>query len=76
MEKSDRYREMENRFRKLAETNPKDRDKFLSHAEGWRSLADTSDYIAAQKIEIQTTIDAIAYPTLSTKNLSLSDYNE
>ena len=76
MHKSDRYREMENRFRKLAETNPKDRDKFLSHAEGWRSLADTSDFIAAREIEIQATIDAIAHPTLSTKNLALWDYSE
>ena len=76
MHKSDRYRGMESRFRKLAETNPKDRDKFLSHAEGWRSLADTSDFIAAREIEIQATIDAIAHPTLSTKNLALWDYSE
>lgn len=76
MHKSDRFREMENRFRKLAETNPKDRDKLLSHAEGWRSLAETSDFIAAREIEIQATIDAIAHPTLSTKNLALWDYSE
>lgn len=71
MHKSDRHREMENRFRKLAETNPKDRDKFLSYAEGWRSLADTSDSIAARENEIQTTIDSIAHPTLSTKKLGI-----
>ena len=76
MHKSDRYRGMESRFRKLAETNPKDREKFLSYAEGWRSLADTSDFIAAREIEIQATIDAIAQPTLSTKNLELWDYGE
>jgi len=74
--KSDRYRGMESRFRKLAETNPKDREKFLSYAEGWRSLADTSDFIAAREIEIQATIDAIAHPTQSTKNLALWDYSE
>ena len=76
MHKSDRYREMENRFRKLAQTNPKDRDKFLSCADGWRFLADKADFIATQKIEIQTTIDAIAHPTLSTKNLAFWDYSE
>ena len=76
MHKSDRYREIENKFRKLAETNPQDRDKHLNQADGWRFLADKADFIAAQKIEIQTTIDAIAHPTLSTKNLALWDYSE
>ena len=69
MRKSDRYRKLEDRFRKLAETSPKDRDKFIGHAEGWRYLADTSDFIAAQKNEIQTKIDAIAHSELSTKKV-------
>lgn len=69
MRKSDRYRKLEDRFRKLAETSPRDRDKFICHAEGWRYLADTSDFIAAQKSEIQTKIDAIVHSELSTKHL-------
>jgi hypothetical protein len=51
--KSDSYRELENKFRKLAETSPQDRSKYLSVAAGWHSLADTSDFVAAQKCEIQ-----------------------
>ena len=72
MHKSDRYRELENKFRKLAETTPKNREKLLVHAEGWRHLADTSDFIAAREIEIQTTIDAIARPTSSIKTRDAS----
>ena len=68
MLKSDRYRELENKFRKLAETTPKNREKLLVHAEGWRHLADASDFIVAREIEIQATINAISHPTLSTKN--------
>jgi hypothetical protein len=73
--KSDRYRELENKFRKLAETSPQDRSKYLSAAEGWRSLADTSDFVASQQCEIQERIDAIAHRTLSTKNLALWEHS-
>ena len=60
MSKSDRYLKLENNFRRLAETHPQDRVKFLSHAEGWRYLADASDFIGSQKTEMKATIDGIS----------------
>ena len=54
MSRLKRYTEMEAQYRKQADIEPANREKYLDAADGWRQLADTANLLSEKQIEMRS----------------------